>query len=51
MFEDYKACFGEEPPKVGAIAIMTDTNNTGEEAVSYYGPIQILPLPPQTRDE
>jgi hypothetical protein len=27
---------------VGAVAIMTDTDNTGEKAVAWYGPIQIL---------
>lgn len=40
--EDYRTAFGEEPPKVGAIAIMTDSDNTGETAVGYYGDIDIL---------
>lgn len=43
IYEDYRKYFGEEPPKVGAIAIMTDTDNTGEEATACYGPIRILP--------
>jgi hypothetical protein len=43
VFEDYRRLFGIDPPKAGAIAIMTDTDNTGEEAVAYYGPIRILP--------
>ena len=30
VYEDYKRFFGQEPPKVGAIAIMTDSDNTGE---------------------
>ena len=42
VFEDYKKLFGEEPPKVGGIAIMTDTDNTGESATAWYGPIKIL---------
>ena len=33
VYEDFKAIFGEEPP---LIAIMTDTDNTGEAAVAYY---------------
>lgn len=41
VFEDYRRYFGGEPPKVGAIAIMTDTDNTGEDATAWYGPISI----------
>lgn len=43
VWEDYRRYFKEDPPKVGAIAIMTDTDDTGEEATAWYGPIQILP--------
>ncbi len=39
IYEDYKRFFGKEPPKVGAIAIMTDTDNTGESVTAGYGPI------------
>lgn len=41
VYEDYKAIFGEEPPKVGAIAIMTDTDNTGGTATAWYDDIRI----------
>ncbi|MBU0485915.1 MAG: DUF3047 domain-containing protein [Proteobacteria bacterium] len=41
IHEDFKNLFGEAPPKVGAIAIMTDTDTTGELATAYYGPISI----------
>jgi hypothetical protein len=41
--EDYRNAFGEEPPKVGAIAIMTDSDNTHESATGYYGDIVVLP--------
>ena len=40
--DDYRTAFGEDPPKVGAIAIMTDSDNTGETAVGYYGDIDVL---------
>jgi len=40
--DDYRTAFGEDAPKVGAIAIMTDSDNTGETAVGYYGDIDIL---------
>lgn len=43
--EDYRAAFGEEAPKVGAIAIMTDSDNTHESATGYYGDITVLPVP------
>lgn len=39
IVEDYRRAFGEDPPKVGAIAIMTDTDNTGEHAVAWYADI------------
>lgn len=41
IYEDYKMVFGEEPSKVGGIAIMTDSDNTRESAVSYYDNIEI----------
>jgi len=42
VLEDFRKFFGEDPPTVGAVAIMTDTDNTSEKAVAWYGPIQIL---------
>jgi len=42
LLEDYRKCFGEDPPKAGAVAIMTDTDNTGEKAIAWYGPIRLL---------
>lgn len=39
VFEDYRTFFGEDPPAIGAVALMTDTDNTGGEAVAYYGDI------------
>ena len=36
VYEDYKKLFGEEPPRIAFIAVMTDTDNTGESAVAYY---------------
>jgi len=41
IHEDFKKYFKTEPPMVGAIAVMTDTDNTGESAVAWYGPIII----------
>ncbi len=39
IYEDYKRVFGETPMKVTAVAIMTDTDNTGESVTAYYGNI------------
>ncbi|HIJ91358.1 MAG: DUF3047 domain-containing protein [Desulfobulbaceae bacterium] len=47
IYEDFKKYFKTEPPRVGAIAIMTDTDNTGETATAWYGPIIIAKDSPQ----
>ncbi|MDX1419806.1 MAG: DUF3047 domain-containing protein, partial [Rubricoccaceae bacterium] len=39
--EDYRAAFGEEPPPIAGIAIMTDADNTGARAVAYYGDLSM----------
>jgi len=39
LYDDYKKAFGEEPPMLSGVAIMTDTDNTGESATAYYGDI------------
>jgi hypothetical protein len=41
VYEDYKNTFGEEPTRVSGIAIMTDTDNTGESATALYGDIRL----------
>lgn len=43
IHEDYRSLFGAEPPALGAVAIMTDTDNTGGEAVAWYGDITLGP--------
>jgi len=39
IYEDYKNAFGEEPPMINGVAIMSDTDNTKEQATAYYGDI------------
>ncbi len=39
IYEDYKKAFGQEPPMISGVALMTDTDNTGESATAYYGDI------------
>lgn len=36
---DFRAAFGDEAPPVKAIAIATDTDNTGTDATTYFGDI------------
>lgn len=47
IYEDYKKYFGSQPEKVGAIAIMTDTDDTKEKASARYGTIAICRKDPQ----
>ncbi len=39
VLADYKTLFGREPGEAGAIAVMTDTDNTGASANAWYGDI------------
>jgi hypothetical protein len=41
VYEDYKRIFGEEPPPMGGVAIMTDTDDTQDEATAWYGDITL----------
>jgi len=36
VLEDYAKAFGGKPPRLRFIGIMTDTDDTGEQAVAYY---------------
>ena len=39
VLADFRQLFHEEPGSVDAIAIMTDTDNSGQSAISWYGDI------------
>ncbi len=39
---DFKAAFGEDAPAVVAVALATDTDNTGSHVVSWFGDMQFL---------
>ncbi len=45
ILSDYRRLFGEEPKEASAVAIMTDTDNTGESAVAWYGDIILSTSP------
>ena len=42
VLDDYRRAFGAEPGRIIAIAIMTDTDNTGQTVEAYYGDIAFL---------
>lgn len=43
ILEDYRKAFGEEPSMISGVAIMTDSDNTGEAAIAWYGDIRFKP--------
>jgi Protein of unknown function (DUF3047) len=46
VYQDYQQAFGEDPPAINGVAIMTDTDNTKERAVAYYGDIRFVRAKP-----
>ena len=40
---DFRALFGEDVRHIDAVAIMTDTDDTGDAATAYYGEIAFTP--------
>ncbi len=43
IYADYRRIVGGEPPRIVGVALMTDTDDTGERAVAYYGAIRLEP--------
>lgn len=41
IVDDYRAAFGEDPPPMTAIGVMSDSDNTGESARAYIDYIKI----------
>ena len=41
ILEDYKRAFGENPPETASLAIMSDSDNTGESARAFIEYIQV----------
>lgn len=39
ILDDYRNAFGGEPPAISGVAIMTDTDNTGESVRAWFGDI------------
>jgi Protein of unknown function (DUF3047) len=41
LVKDYERAFGKKPGKIKAVAIMTDSDNTGDRALAYYKNLRI----------
>ncbi|MFC1857146.1 DUF3047 domain-containing protein [Thermodesulfobacteriota bacterium] len=39
VHDDYKKAFGKDPPHITGVAVMTDSDNTGESTITFYGDI------------
>jgi hypothetical protein len=39
VLDDYRRAFGEEPPAIAGVAVMTDTDDTGASATAWFGDI------------
>ena len=37
IVKDFQRAFGNDPPRISGIAVMSDTDNTGESATAWYG--------------
>jgi hypothetical protein len=40
LLEDFRRAFGEDPPRVRAVGIMSDSDNTRVRTVAWYGDIR-----------
>jgi hypothetical protein len=42
VLDDYRRLFGGDPPRIAGVAVMTDTDDTGERAVAWYDALEFL---------
>ena len=42
VLDDYRRLFGGNPPRIAGVAVMTDTDDTGERAVAWYDALAFL---------
>jgi hypothetical protein len=42
VLDDYRRLFGGDPPRIAGVAVMTDTDDTGERAVAWYDALAFL---------
>jgi hypothetical protein len=49
VLADYRKAFGKDPPRTASLAVMNDSDNTGEKGVSFVDWIEVLGTDPATR--
>lgn len=42
ILDDYRKAFGKDPPEKAAIAVMNDSDNTGENSISYLDYLEVF---------
>jgi hypothetical protein len=47
ILEDYRRLFNEEPPRVGKVSLVINSQHTRSRAVSWFGPIRFAATPPK----
>lgn len=47
ILDDYRRLFDEEPPRVGKVSVLINSQHTRSRAVSWFGPIRFAPTPPK----
>lgn len=47
ILKDYRRAFGQSPPRMARLAIMNDSDNTGEAAISHMDYIEVSPTAQQ----
>lgn len=43
LVADFRRAFGEDPGPLVSVAVMTDADNTQQQARAWYGPIELVP--------
>jgi hypothetical protein len=43
VYQDYRRLFGAEPSRLAGVAVMTDTDDSGERAEAWYDAIILRP--------
>jgi len=45
IYQDHRLAFGEDPPLISGVAVMTDTDNTSDSAIAWFGDIVFKSAP------
>lgn len=51
IYDDFRLAFGEEPPPVSGVVITTDTDDTGESALAWFGDVTLSAATAEVQSE